>query len=153
MRSRCQPPAAPLPLPGPPPSAKQYVAYERPALSKAYLFPEAPARLPGFHACVGGGGERQLPEWYTQHGGCGRGTVGAGSQPPPSHLPHLPESPLNPPPPTHTHTPAGITYLTSTHVTAADLAAKTLTTTSGDTIGCAPTRPIPPLPSLIPTHF
>lgn len=46
----------------------QVVSYERPALSKAYLFPEAPARLPGFHTCVGGGGERQTPEWYDEHG-------------------------------------------------------------------------------------
>ncbi|KAI3995096.1 hypothetical protein MKX01_031898, partial [Papaver californicum] len=47
--------------------SKEAVApYERPALSKAYLFPESPARLPGFHVCVGSGGERQLPEWYTQ---------------------------------------------------------------------------------------
>lgn len=45
-----------------------YVSYERPALSKAYLFPEKPARLPGFHTCVGGGGERQEPEWYAQKG-------------------------------------------------------------------------------------
>jgi monodehydroascorbate reductase (NADH) len=44
------------------------VAYERPALSKAYLFPEAPARLPGFHTTVGGGGERQEHAWYTDHG-------------------------------------------------------------------------------------
>lgn len=44
-----------------------YVAYERPALSKAYLAPEAPARLPGFHTCVGGGGDRQTPEWYAEH--------------------------------------------------------------------------------------
>lgn len=44
------------------------VAYERPALSKAYLAPENPARLPGFHACVGGGGERQIPEWYAEKG-------------------------------------------------------------------------------------
>lgn len=99
--------------------------YERPALSKAYLFPEckfcyfspnfpvltercsvsddlklltytgtlmktnlifyvhhirwdcnlllglvlaAPARLPGFHVCVGSGGERLLPEWYKEKG-------------------------------------------------------------------------------------
>ncbi|KAG4996322.1 hypothetical protein JHK85_027761 [Glycine max] len=42
--------------------------YERPALSKAYLFPESPARLPGFHVCVGSGGERLLPEWYTEKG-------------------------------------------------------------------------------------
>eukprot|EP01025_Chloroclados_australasicus_P024076 TRINITY_DN2423_c0_g1_i3.p2 TRINITY_DN2423_c0_g1~~TRINITY_DN2423_c0_g1_i3.p2 ORF type:complete len:462 (-),score=75.19 TRINITY_DN2423_c0_g1_i3:121-1506(-) len=45
-----------------------YVAYERPALSKAYLFPENPARLPGFHTTVGGGGERQTPEWYQEKG-------------------------------------------------------------------------------------
>ncbi|KAI4300439.1 hypothetical protein L6164_033819 [Bauhinia variegata] len=42
--------------------------YERPALSKAYLFPESPARLPGFHVCVGSGGERLLPEWYQEKG-------------------------------------------------------------------------------------
>ncbi|KAE9585400.1 hypothetical protein Lal_00017822 [Lupinus albus] len=49
--------------------SKEAVApYERPALSKAYLFPESPARLPGFHVCVGSGGERQLPEWYTEKG-------------------------------------------------------------------------------------
>ncbi|CAD7924360.1 unnamed protein product [Amoebophrya sp. A120] len=45
--------------------------YERPALTKAYL--HAPgskvrARLPGFHTCVGGGGERQTPEWYGEKG-------------------------------------------------------------------------------------
>ncbi|KAK9917100.1 hypothetical protein WJX75_000871 [Coccomyxa subellipsoidea] len=45
-----------------------YVAYERPALSKAYLFPEGAARLPGFHATVGGGGEKQTPEWYEEKG-------------------------------------------------------------------------------------
>lgn len=44
------------------------VSYERPALSKAYLFPENAARLPGFHTCVGGGGERQGPDWYAEHG-------------------------------------------------------------------------------------
>eukprot|EP01023_Acetabularia_acetabulum_P041787 TRINITY_DN4094_c0_g1_i2.p1 TRINITY_DN4094_c0_g1~~TRINITY_DN4094_c0_g1_i2.p1 ORF type:complete len:641 (+),score=95.67 TRINITY_DN4094_c0_g1_i2:745-2667(+) len=49
-------------------SEEPYAAYERPALSKAYLFPNKPARLPGFHTCVGGGGERQTPEWYTQKG-------------------------------------------------------------------------------------
>ncbi|CAK9169288.1 unnamed protein product [Ilex paraguariensis] len=36
--------------------------YERPTLSKAYLFPEGAARLPGFYVCVGSGGERLLPE-------------------------------------------------------------------------------------------
>ena len=25
-------------------------------------------RLPGFHACVGGGGEKQTPEWYKEKG-------------------------------------------------------------------------------------
>ncbi|CAK9213728.1 unnamed protein product [Sphagnum troendelagicum] len=49
--------------------SKEAVApYERPALSKAYLFPQAPARLPGFHVCVGSGGERQTPEWYPANG-------------------------------------------------------------------------------------
>ncbi|EFJ49863.1 hypothetical protein VOLCADRAFT_80444 [Volvox carteri f. nagariensis] len=49
-----------------------YVAYERPALSKGYLLGEfgrwCAARLPGFHTCVGGGGERQAPEWYSEKG-------------------------------------------------------------------------------------
>ncbi|ONK71236.1 uncharacterized protein A4U43_C04F6290 [Asparagus officinalis] len=49
--------------------SKEAVApYERPALSKAYLFPQGAARLPGFHVCVGSGGERLLPEWYTEKG-------------------------------------------------------------------------------------
>jgi len=48
---------------------KESVApYERPALSKAFLFADPPARLPGFHTSVGGGGERQSKEWYDQHG-------------------------------------------------------------------------------------
>ncbi|KAF6157627.1 hypothetical protein GIB67_037200 [Kingdonia uniflora] len=44
--------------------------YERPALTKGYLFPldKKPARLPGFHTCVGSGGERQTTEWYKEHG-------------------------------------------------------------------------------------
>ncbi|XP_073309831.1 monodehydroascorbate reductase-like [Primulina huaijiensis] len=49
--------------------SKEAVApYERPALSKAYLFPQGTARLPGFHVCVGSGGERLLPEWYSEKG-------------------------------------------------------------------------------------
>lgn len=49
--------------------SKEAVApYERPALSKGYLFPQGAARLPGFHACIGSGGERLLPEWYTEKG-------------------------------------------------------------------------------------
>ncbi|CDF39889.1 unnamed protein product [Chondrus crispus] len=41
--------------------------YERPALSKAVLM-KAAVRLPGFHTCVGGGGDRQAPEWYAEKG-------------------------------------------------------------------------------------
>jgi monodehydroascorbate reductase (NADH) len=49
--------------------SKEAVApYERPALSKAYLFPEGAARLPGFHVCVGSGGEKLLPAWYAEKG-------------------------------------------------------------------------------------
>ncbi|KAL7183089.1 hypothetical protein ACSBR1_041715 [Camellia fascicularis] len=51
-------------------SSTAYAPYERPALTKAYLFPpdKKPARLPGFHTCVGSGGERQTPEWYKEKG-------------------------------------------------------------------------------------
>ena len=49
-------------------SSEQSLSYERPALSKAYLAPKNPARLPGFHACVGGGGERQERGWYEARG-------------------------------------------------------------------------------------
>lgn len=51
-------------------SKEAYAPYERPALTKAYLFPldKKPARLPGFHTCVGSGGERQTPEWYKAKG-------------------------------------------------------------------------------------
>jgi len=51
--------------------AEPVLPYERPALTKAYLHPptaKVRARLPGFHTCVGGGGERQLKEWYEEHG-------------------------------------------------------------------------------------
>jgi monodehydroascorbate reductase (NADH) len=48
-------------------SSEDVVSYERPALSKAYLLPDGP-RLPGFHTCVGGGGEKQPPEWYKEKG-------------------------------------------------------------------------------------
>ncbi|XLS61829.1 hypothetical protein HN51_016057 [Arachis hypogaea] len=48
--------------------SKEAVApYERPALAKVFLF-QTPARLPGFHVCVGSGGERLAPEWYQQQG-------------------------------------------------------------------------------------
>ncbi|XP_071705652.1 monodehydroascorbate reductase 4, peroxisomal [Rutidosis leptorrhynchoides] len=42
--------------------------YERPALSKGFLLPEAPARLPAFHTCVGANEERLTPKWYKEHG-------------------------------------------------------------------------------------
>ena len=51
--------------------------------------------MPGFHTCVGVGGERQDAAWYAEK---------------------------------------GITYLTGTRVTSADLASKTLTTAAGDTV-------------------
>jgi len=35
-----------------------------------FCFVTAPARLPGFHVCVGSGGERQLPTWYAEKGKC-----------------------------------------------------------------------------------
>ncbi|KAK9983600.1 hypothetical protein SO802_033125 [Lithocarpus litseifolius] len=51
-------------------SKEAYAPYERPALTKGYLFPldKKPARLPGFHTCVGSGGERQTPDWYKEKG-------------------------------------------------------------------------------------
>lgn len=52
-------------------TAEPVPPYERPALTKAYLHPptaKVRARLPGFHTCVGGGGERQTPEWYAEKG-------------------------------------------------------------------------------------
>lgn len=41
--------------------------YERPALSKAVLT-KAEVRLPGFHTCVGGGGDRQNADFYETNG-------------------------------------------------------------------------------------
>jgi len=52
-------------------TAEPVAPYERPALTKAYLHPptaKVRARLPGFHTCVGGGGDRQTPEWYAEKG-------------------------------------------------------------------------------------
>ncbi|CAK9206845.1 unnamed protein product [Sphagnum troendelagicum] len=49
-------------------STEEFAPYERPTLSKAYLFPEGAARLPNFHVCAGSGGTKQPPEWYTEHG-------------------------------------------------------------------------------------
>ncbi|KAL8528211.1 hypothetical protein ACS0TY_005861 [Phlomoides rotata] len=49
--------------------SEEHVApYERPALSKGYLLPEAPARLPSFHCCVGSNEERLAPKWYKENG-------------------------------------------------------------------------------------
>ncbi|XP_057983919.1 monodehydroascorbate reductase 4, peroxisomal [Malania oleifera] len=49
-------------------SEESVVPYERPALSKGFLLPEAPARLPSFHTCVGANEERLTPKWYKEHG-------------------------------------------------------------------------------------
>ncbi|KAK8914172.1 putative monodehydroascorbate reductase, cytoplasmic isoform 2 [Platanthera zijinensis] len=49
-------------------SEESVAPYERPALSKGFLLPEAPARLPAFHTCVGSNEERLTPKWYTEQG-------------------------------------------------------------------------------------
>ncbi|XP_060191525.1 monodehydroascorbate reductase 4, peroxisomal [Lycium barbarum] len=49
-------------------SEEPVAPYERPALSKGYLLPEDPARLPAFHCCVGTNEERLTPKWYKEHG-------------------------------------------------------------------------------------
>nr|AJA71276.1 MDAR [Neoporphyra haitanensis] len=76
-------------------SREEVLPYERPALSKAFLFADPPARLPGFHTSVGGGGDRQDAAWYESK---------------------------------------GITVKLGADVTAVDVAAKKLTTASGDTV-------------------
>ncbi|XP_050382097.1 monodehydroascorbate reductase 4, peroxisomal [Argentina anserina] len=49
-------------------SEEPVAPYERPALSKGFLLPEAPSRLPSFHTCVGANEERLTPKWYKEHG-------------------------------------------------------------------------------------
>ncbi|WCJ21052.1 monodehydroascorbate reductase 4 [Euphorbia peplus] len=49
-------------------SEEPFPPYERPALSKGYLLPEDPARLPSFHTCVGAHEERLTQKWYKEHG-------------------------------------------------------------------------------------
>ncbi|KAF3444644.1 hypothetical protein FNV43_RR14337 [Rhamnella rubrinervis] len=49
-------------------SEEPVAPYERPALSKGFLLPEAAARLPSFHTCVGTNEERLTPKWYKEHG-------------------------------------------------------------------------------------
>ncbi|XP_050271211.1 monodehydroascorbate reductase 4, peroxisomal [Quercus robur] len=49
-------------------SEEAVAPYERPALSKGFLLPEARARLPSFHTCVGDNEERLTPKWYKEHG-------------------------------------------------------------------------------------
>lgn len=49
-------------------SEESVAPYERPALSKGFLLPEAPARLPSFHTCVAANEERLSPRWYREHG-------------------------------------------------------------------------------------
>ncbi|KAG0484229.1 hypothetical protein HPP92_008308 [Vanilla planifolia] len=49
-------------------SEETVAPYERPALSKGFLLPEAPARLPSFHTCVGSNAQRLTPKWYKEQG-------------------------------------------------------------------------------------
>lgn len=49
-------------------SQESVAPYERPALSKGYLLPEDPSRLPSFHTCVGEKEEKLTPKWYKEHG-------------------------------------------------------------------------------------
>lgn len=37
-------------------------------MSKGYLLPENPARLPSFHTCIGANEERLTPKWYKENG-------------------------------------------------------------------------------------
>ncbi|GAB4849215.1 Monodehydroascorbate reductase 4, peroxisomal, variant 2 [Ancistrocladus abbreviatus] len=48
-------------------SEESVAPYERPALSKGYLLPEDPARLPSFHTCIGAHEERLTTKWYKEH--------------------------------------------------------------------------------------
>jgi len=47
-------------------SEETVMPYERPALSKAFLTNDQ-VRLPGFHTCVGSGGDRQDETWYADN--------------------------------------------------------------------------------------
>ncbi|GMJ04250.1 monodehydroascorbate reductase 4, MONODEHYDROASCORBATE REDUCTASE 4 [Hibiscus trionum] len=49
-------------------SEEPVAPYERPTLSKNFLLPESPARLPSFHTCVGANEELLTPQWYEEHG-------------------------------------------------------------------------------------
>jgi hypothetical protein len=42
------------------------ISYRYPML--VHVLSTDAARLPGFHTCVGSGGERLLPEWYSEKG-------------------------------------------------------------------------------------
>ncbi|KAM0860876.1 hypothetical protein ACQ4PT_046266 [Festuca glaucescens] len=49
-------------------SEEAVAPYERPALSKGYLLPEGPSRLPKFHTCVGANDELLTAKWYKEQG-------------------------------------------------------------------------------------
>ncbi|CAM0944613.1 unnamed protein product [Alopecurus aequalis] len=49
-------------------SEEAVAPYERPALSKGYLLPEGPSRLPKFHTCVGSNDELLTTKWYKEQG-------------------------------------------------------------------------------------
>ncbi|MQM21666.1 hypothetical protein Taro_054710 [Colocasia esculenta] len=84
--------------------------YERPALSKGFLSPEAPTRLPAFHTCVGANEEKLTPEWLRKLG---------------DGLSWCRDS---------SSSFIGIELLLGTHVSSADLRQKVLYTDSGETI-------------------
>lgn len=48
-------------------SGERFFKWVHVSISQLFGF-AAPARLPGFHVCVGSGGERLLPEWYKEKG-------------------------------------------------------------------------------------
>ncbi|XP_059452479.1 monodehydroascorbate reductase 4, peroxisomal isoform X1 [Corylus avellana] len=49
-------------------SEESVAPYERPALSKGFLLPEARSPLSSFHTCVGDNEERLTLKWYKEHG-------------------------------------------------------------------------------------
>lgn len=82
-------------------------------MSKAFLFPDKPARLPGFHTCVGMGLERQDLEWYKTKGMSHISCQSNGND-----LSCL----------------TGIDYKTNTKVTEVDLESKNLKTEDGGSV-------------------
>ncbi len=85
--------------------------------------------MPGFHATVGGGGEKQPPEWYEEKGEDTKHSLIAGKHAEVREIQLSGHSVFN-----LCLWPAGIDYKTNTKITSVDVAAKKLTAESGDTI-------------------